>query len=388
MNIIYILIFMQVAFNIAYGESEFLENEKQESDKKGDSGSAKPSLDFNEVKKTFRLAKDEITSFETAFDTSSLELIWPATWEDSIKSGVFLANAKSKENTNRQVLIKFQKKSTIKAWYNEKEKTTECSYNEKIKQIPMEYMVGKEFSGKSRIPQFYAENSNYKGARLVYLVSHYFKNGLTLNEWFKNQTSDKTVDKKELEKNLKIFFKQMHEALLSLKRKNYLYTDFKPENVLVNLNNKKGSVFLMNMGNVVAVKDNKINQICMASKEYFPPSNDQVDIDSKTMIRNYLSSSSTKVNKVDNLLIWTYCSSLMSLVCNEFDKRKDSYFKNRKIYAAMKGSSSSLAKLMKCQDNTLFKSSTKLYSFLDACLAKESKITKFEEIINQEWFKE
>lgn len=374
------IVVLVATINLIYCQSEIFEGED---DKKP--ASNKPLVDFNEIKKSYKLNIEEASTFEKAFDTNTLELIWPNSWDESVKSGIFLVGAKSKENANRDVLIKFQKKQSIKAWYNEKEKTTECSYNEKIKQIPMEFLVSKEFNGKPRVPQFYANNSYYKGSRLVYLVSHYFKNGMTLNEWFKNQTNDKSFDKKEVEKNLKTFFHQMHDILLKLKIKSFLYTDFKPENVLVNLNNKKGSVFLMNMGNTVSIKENKVNQICISSKEHFPPSNDQVDIDSKTMIKNYLSSSS-KLSKIDNLLIWTYCSSLMSLVCNEFEKRKESYFKNRKIYAALKGSSSSLAKLMKCQDNNL--KSSKLYSFLDACLVKDSKITKFEDIINQAWFKE
>lgn len=365
-------------FKYAYLQSDFSEQEQTESNE------ITRTLDFNEIKKTFKLSKDEVSAFTNSFESDKLELIWPATWEECQSSGLFIVSAKPKDTVKSEMLVKFQKKSGVKSWFNEKDKSTECSFIEKNKAIPMEYYISKEMSGKPRFAQFYADDSYYKGSRITYLTSHYFKNSMTLNEWFKNKTSSRTSDKKEVEKNLKLFLRQMHEALVALKKKDYIYTDFKPENVLINMNNNKGSSFLMNMGNVVTLNKDKMSQICTVSKEYFPPSNDQVDIDNKVMIKNFLSQSK---NKPDNLLTWTFCSSIMSLVCPEFDKRRDSYFKNRKIHAALKGSSSSLTKLIKCQE-TSFKYSTKLIKFLDSCLVKDSKISKFEDIVNQEWFRD
>ena len=374
---IFLLIFVFKSVYLSDSESDSASSSSEEEE-------TKPKLNFEEIKKHFQLSKDEANSFKNSFKVDSLTLFWPSTWEECLSTNVFLAVAKNVKET-KEVLVKFQKKTNVRSWLNEKDKSTECSASKNL--VPMDYFVSKEMIGKPRIPQFFADESNFKGSKTIYLVYHYFKNSMTLNEWFKKESSGKSANKQEIEANLKIYFKQMHEALVMLKKKNYIYTDFKPENVLINLNNKKGSSFLMNLGNVATLNNGLINQVCMASNEYFPPIEDSdKNSDKKKMIASYLKQNE---NKPDNLLIWTYCSSLMSLVCPEFETKKNSHFKNRKIYSG-KGlkSKNSLLNLIQCQGANIFKYSTKLHAFLNACLVKDSKIKKFEDIISQDWFKE
>jgi len=383
---IYLLAYLLIVTYLDLGccEDSFLNSDYIESESPPES--ARTLLKFSDIQNSFKLTKEEVSAFSKSFDTASIGLLWPSTWEECAKANLFLAVVKPKDKSKPEMIVKFQKKSTVKSWYNEKDKTTECA--EKIGKtiIPMEYAVSKEMSGKPRISQFFADNSNVKGTKTIYLASHYFKNSITLNDWFKNQTSSKTK-KNEIEKLLKEYFKQMHEALMNLKRKNYIYTDFRPQNVLINLNNNKGSAFLMNLNNVVTLSsDSKLNSICATSKEFFPLADDKADMEVKTLTKNYLSLNN---NSPENLLIWTYCASLMSLVCPEFEKNREAYFVNRKIYVKMSSLKKgiSMIKAIGCKESST-NFSAKLMSFLETCLIKDSKLKKFEEIVKQDWFKD
>lgn len=87
-----------------------------------------------------------------------------------------------------------------------------------------------------------------------------------LKSWYMSHRTDSKLDRK-----LKRIFRQMHSAIAFLLTHDLVYTDFKPENILVNLNNKKGSAFLTRLDSVVFANDGKLRNICQATIEYFPP---------------------------------------------------------------------------------------------------------------------
>lgn len=81
-----------------------------------------------------------------------------------------------------------------------------------------------------------------------------------LRSWYLAHRQD---DAKANQK-LKNILKQMHAALVYLLDHGLVYTDFRPENVLVNLNNKRGSAFLTRLDSTVVVAANKqIDNICL-----------------------------------------------------------------------------------------------------------------------------
>jgi intein/homing endonuclease len=116
-------------------------------------------------------------------------------------------------------------KSNVSAWFNKKNKSTECLLNEKSLNstaitsnlIPMEYYMSKEMNGKPRFIQFFPDDSNIIGPKAIYLAYNYYDNAKNLNQWIKQ--AEETEKKKEIEKTLKIFFKQIHEGLLMMKKK-------------------------------------------------------------------------------------------------------------------------------------------------------------------------
>jgi hypothetical protein len=349
-----------------------------------ESGSSN-TITFEHIKKHFQLSNEQIKSFKSTFKTDDLILVSPTSFEDSDNLNIFLVVAKKLKSDKNEVLIKFQMKSNVTAWINENDKSTECTINSKQQQslIPMEYYISKEMNGKQRFQQFYPDDSNIKDSKSIYLTFNHLKNSINLYKWFKQITAE-SDKKKDIEKNLKIFFKQIHESLLMLKKKNYIYTDLKPENILINMNNKKGSVFLINMNNVVTLKKDKLNQICSISNEFFPPVDYNFNEPKSSMINSYFKMNN---HKSDSLLIWTFCATLMSLVCPSFDKKRESHFKNRIIHSLLKSKQNSILKgYLNCDENIQFPG--KLKSFLDKCLRYESEIKKFEDLLKDNWFNE
>ena len=351
-----------------------------------ESSSSSYTITFEHIKKYSKLSKEQIKSFKKKFKTDNLILFWPDSLVNINDLNVFIIIAKSIKSDKNEVLIKFQMKSNVTAWINENDKSTECSINSKQQQqsfVPMEYYISKEMNGKSRFQQFYPDDSNIKDTKSIYLTFNYFKNSINLYKWFK-QTAAESDKKKDIEKNLKIYFKQIHESLLMLKKKNLIYTDLKPENILINMNNKKGSVFLINMNNVVTLKKDKLNQICSISNEFFPPVDYNFNEPKSSMINSYFKMNN---HKSDSLLVWTYCATLMSLVCPSFDKKRESHFKNRIIHSLLKSKQNSILKgYLNCDENIQFPG--KLKSFLDKCLRYESEIKKFEDLLKDNWFNE
>ena len=69
-------------FKYAYLQSDFSEQEQTESNE------ITRTLDFNEIKKSFKLSTDEVSAFTNSIESDKLELIWPATWEECQSSGL------------------------------------------------------------------------------------------------------------------------------------------------------------------------------------------------------------------------------------------------------------------------------------------------------------
>lgn len=177
----------------------------------------------------------------------------------------------------------------------------------------------------------------------------------------------------------------MHEALSALMDKKMIYTDFKPENILINNNNKKGSAFLTNLDSVVSLSNNKLDKICVITNEYFPP----VEASSESDAKNKLISGFIKAegsNAANRILSWQFCVSIFSIMCQEFDQKLNT-FKDRSLFSKWKNENAPLTKYFKCGKSKI---STSLMSMLDSCLYKKSKNNKntltFEKLIEHEWF--
>ncbi|CAF0939926.1 unnamed protein product [Brachionus calyciflorus] len=346
------------------------------------------SISLANIKKSLKLTNKDETYLKNTFDISTMELIEPKSESDIAQQKFCIVKSQLKDKTD-SVRIKISKPSGVKTWYNPDQERSFCVSDLKPEQsnnklIPIEYHVSKEFQNKPRISKFYTEQSqvvplkNQNG--FVILTSQNYVNSESLLEWY-NSKKD-SLELKELEKNLKMFFSQMHAALTSLLDKKFLYTDFKPENIIVNKNNKKGSAFLINLNSVVSLgKANKLEKICVITPEFFPPV--QGVTDSNKLAVGYVKTEGAK--SINRMLSWQFCMAIFSLVCKEFDEKK-SQFKDRVIFDKWKNENASLNKYFKCPSSKI---STSLNDLFDNCLYKKSNhksLITFEKIIEHEWF--
>lgn len=344
------------------------------------------SISLGSLKKSLKLSSKDESFLKNKFNISSLELISPKSEKEiaKIKSCLVKSSLKSQET----VQIKIRKNSKIKSWFKQDQEKTFCSANAKSNQslIPIEYHVAKELNNKPRFVKFYpdeSQKSSFKNKNTAVILTYqYLTNSSSLQEWYSDKKS--TMEMKDIEENLKTFFTQMHNALSSLLEKKFLYTDFKPDNVIVNNNNKKGSSFLGNLSSVVSLSKNgkKLDTICVLTPEYFPPVKGVSDSNFKKLISSFLKNEGTKA--VNRMLSWQFCVSIFSLVCPEFeDKRKE--FADRSVFDKWKNENTSLNKYFKCSKTKISSSLTNLF---DKCLIKKStkKNFKFENILQHEWF--
>lgn len=217
-----------------------------------------------------------------------------------------------------------------------------------------------------------------------------------LKSWY---NSRHRTDDPRLNQKLRRIFRQMHAAIMFLLSRDLIYTDFKPENVLVNLNNKKGSAFLVRLDSIVVVSSNKdhdnqlLENICDMSIEYFPPVYGAIQLTTRQqvlpknrLIESFLKFEST--NAIDRLLSWQFCLSLYSLVCVDTFERRFSSFSDRSVFTSWKNDDLSLAAHLNCSGNTPLVES--LQSLFDSCLYRRSRTSRvkkrFHQLIDHEWF--
>ncbi|RNA15368.1 hypothetical protein BpHYR1_050088 [Brachionus plicatilis] len=314
-------------------------------------------ISLSTLKKYLKLSPKDESFLKNKFNTSSFDLIWPKSEKEIAQLKICSLKSTLK---SQEVKVKIVKISRIKAWYRQDKDKTYCSSDAKSDQslIPIEFHVSKELANKPRFAKFYpdesqASSSNKKHKALI-LTHQYLTNSVNLREWFNDKKT--TLDMKEMEKILKIFFTQMHAALNSLLEKKFIYTDFKPENVIININNKKGSAFLSNLNSVVSLgKSGKLDKICVMTPEYFPPVNGVSDSDSKKLTSSFIKTEGAKATK--RILSWQFCMSIFSLVCQEFEDKKQQ-FVDRSVFDKWKNENTSLSRYFKCPKSKISTSFT------------------------------
>lgn len=118
-----------------------------------------------------------------------------------------------------------------------------------------------------------------------------------------------------LEKQMRKHFARMHDALSALKKAGFSYTDFKPENVLVDQH--QDLAYLIDLESVVSSSS---KFVCLRTLAYTPPlytrSGQLVDIDglSQKAIYTFFHAGAL-ADPFDRIMSWTFCVSLYVLMC-------------------------------------------------------------------------
>lgn len=90
----------------------------------------------------------------------------------------------------------------------------------------------------------------------------YLTNSSDLSGW--ERLNIEKLSLLEYETNLKVFFAKIYTALTNLKEKGYIYTDLKPQNILIGPNNDP---YLIDLESVVETTG---QHICLYTENYFP----------------------------------------------------------------------------------------------------------------------
>ncbi len=72
------------------------------------------------------------------------------------------------------------------------------------------------------------------------------------------------LNKIEYETNLKVFFAKIYLALMNLKDKGYVYTDLKPQNIIIG---PKNEPYLIDLESVVKLNNKRV---CIYTDYFFP----------------------------------------------------------------------------------------------------------------------
>lgn len=135
---------------------------------------------------------------------------------------------------------------------------------------------------------------------------------------FTNQTrhSPRTSHNSALERLLRVHFVRMHDALSSLRRAGFAYTDFKPENVLVDT--EANRAYLIDLESVVSTRS---RFVCVRTLLYSPPlfaptDGRLIDVDGLSQhSANSFFNGRLIADPYDRILSWTFCFSIYILMC-------------------------------------------------------------------------
>lgn len=365
----------------------------------------KSILRLERLKKVLNLKEIELNFMKANFDTSSLTLVDPGHLNDVLKHKkcTLLTHLKPTYADNERdtpVLVKLEHTQTIISWFNRQREKSYCSHellkqtNKYEKLEPIEYFAHRELSlTRMRLRKFLPHASlvqtldgDLSMKKTVQIFTFkYNPNVQDLRQWFVERKYEHGDSYVTLEAKLKTLLRQMHSVIESLLDKNFLYTDFKPENVLVNLRSRKSSTYLINLDALVWSKNFKLERVCKITNEYFPPvlgsSNQQT---TRKLIATFLRNEAS--HAIDRLLTWQFCMSIFSLVCETYELKVRS-FKERSVFDYWRNDNVSFARHFKCGNSKI---SNSLYSLFDSCLYRNSKNSKskrtFVQLIEHEWF--
>lgn len=160
-------------------------------------------------------------------------------------------------------------------------------------------------------------SSSGTGASLVnsYVYARLPKSNDLLAYTKQSRLSKNAAHNSGLERLLSKHFARMHDALSALKRAGFVYTDFKPENVLVD--STADRAYLIDLESVVSAQ---ARFVCVRTLAYSPPlftrDGKLVDVDglSQHSVHTFFYGGML-VDPFDRILSWTFCFSIYVLMC-------------------------------------------------------------------------
>jgi serine/threonine protein kinase len=332
------------------------------------------------------------------FQMEKAELIYPANYDlvQKLKRCVIGSKTRgsSKSSAAKSVVIKFELDNTVRSRYDMRSQTIQCgnggSSNDHgqggfYQRVSTERFIASRMQNKPHFVKFYADLSsqfqlidsmgNPTGLINTYVYER-IENSDNLFKWTKSKRMKKASNS-YLEANLKLYFKQIHSALSYLLEQRLVYTDFKPENVMISGNKS----FLIDLESVVSLSS---RFICLYTPMFAPP---LYASDGSLISRNglagevgrYFFSSQSAEMAHDRILSWTYCFSIYILICWDQEDLKPGF--NQKF--AYWSNENSFMNAFGCKYKRI---TANLAHLLNTCLVKVHNRHLFQNLAHHSWF--
>ncbi len=304
--------------------------------------------------------------FTKNYDMKSLKLIYPSSLEmiKDMKRCVLSAKIM---NSNSMAALKLEQFNTTRSVTNQKTHEFKCGRQgdsiPKIDRLPTEHFMNTLMNTECYFNKYYPQLSGIlktQNQDLIVYVSEFKEGSMDLQEWA-NKYRNRLKTPEEFEDSIRTFYRKIHDALMVLKKANYIYTDFKPQNVLID---NKMVPYLIDLESVI--KDTSKSP-CLATSFYSEPKKKIKTPDQTEYIHN-------------RILCWTFCFSVFESMC--FKIKEDYKNVTRKLDSWDKN-----VPFMKHFGCRVIKTSDSLKEFLNFCLTEKISKDSFAKLSSTKWLR-
>ena len=244
-------------------------------------------LEFTQILKAFKFKNSEtfLTDFKSNYHLPTFKLIYPNDIVEMTKAqrGVFKVY---RYGFNKEIVLKFEASNMVRSWFNVNSRTISdkqvtSSTNKSCignlaHSVPLEFYVQRQVqslneSEKFGFVRFYGTNNVTlaNGECLFIHQIEFIPNSLDLYQWQKRNIDSFKSSTFQFYEQL-VYCRFMQDIRFSLmilyKKFGFIYTDLKPQNVLIDQNTNKA--YLIDLESVV-LKNKKERMIYTI--DYFPP---------------------------------------------------------------------------------------------------------------------
>ena len=319
---------------------------------------------FESLRKIFQFKNTNY--FTTNYDIRSLKLIYPSNLEKIKDMRRCVLSAKIM-NGNTMAALKLEQFNTTRSVTNQKTQELKC--NRDVDSIPTNFRVPTEhfmntlMNDESNFNKYYPQLSGILKTQtqdLIIYVSEFKEGSMDLQEWAnKNRNRLKTTE--EFEEKIRTFYRKIHGSLMTLKEYSYIYTDFKPQNVLID---NKMMAYLIDLESVIKASSKKP---CLTTTFYSEPKKKIKTPDEIEYIHN-------------RILCWTFCFSTYESMCfrinddyNAVAKKLESWDKN--------------IPFMNHFGCRVLKLSNSFKEFINTCLTEKISKDSFSKLSRTRWLR-
>ena len=323
-----------------------------------------------QLSQTFGITR---STFKDYFKTHLINMIYPSDLQKVDKLKRCVLAGPLLRGHNEDAVLKIELAGTSRSCYDESQNMINCHCDLHNKHhIPTEVKLNTIITDLNYFNKNYPEMSKALSTKnITVYVSSYLRKSRDLSKWSHDVLRD-SMSSTLFEKYIRDVSKHLHSALIYLKRKNFIYTDYKPENVLVGNFKPK----LIDLESVV----NPSNKaICVYTPTYMPMFLTKSGFKDWSALKNEIGFYQTEIWNLayDRVLTWTFVISIFQLTCaNDLSDLNSKY---NQWFEGM-----TFLQFYKCNKENVI--SNELKNFFNQFLTRHSPQPLFEEIPKSQWF--